>query len=76
MDEDQISALKVPPHSIEAEQSILGGLLIVNKAIDRIAGQVSASDFYRNDHRIIFTHISKLIDNNDPADIVTVAESL
>ena len=76
MDEDQISALKVPPHSIEAEQSILGGLLIDNKAIDRIAGQISASDFYRNDHRIIFTHISKLIDNNDPADIVTVAESL
>ena len=76
MDEDQISALKVPPHSIEAEQSILGGLLIDNKAIDRITGQVSASDFYRNDHRIIFTHISKLIDNNDPADIVTVAESL
>ena len=76
MDDDQISALKVPPHSIEAEQSILGGLLIDNKAIDRIAGQVSASDFYRNDHRIIFTHISKLIDNNDPADIVTVAESL
>ena len=76
MDEDQISALKVPPHSIEAEQSILGGLLIDNKAIDRIAGQVSASDFYRNDHRVIFTHISKLIDNNDPADIVTVAESL
>ena len=76
MDEDQISALKVPPHSIEAEQSILGGLLIDNKAIDRIAGQVSASDFYRNDHKIIFTHISKLIDNNDPADIVTVAESL
>ena len=76
MDEDQLSALKVPPHSIEAEQSILGGLLIDNKAIDRIAGQVSASDFYRNDHRIIFTHISKLIDNNDPADIVTVAESL
>ena len=54
----------------------MGGLLIDNKAIDRIAGQVSASDFYRNDHRIIFTHISKLIDNNDPADIVTVAESL
>jgi len=76
MDENQISALKVPPHSIEAEQSILGGLLIDNKAIDRIAGQVSASDFYRNDHRIIFSHISKLIDNNDPADIVTVAESL
>tara|TARA_Y100000022_G_scaffold83919_1_gene72396 strand:- start:1600 stop:2979 length:1380 start_codon:yes stop_codon:yes gene_type:complete len=76
MDENQISSLKVPPHSIEAEQSILGGLLIDNKAIDRIAGQVSASDFYRNDHKIIFSHISKLIDNNQPADIVTVAESL
>jgi len=76
MDENQISSLKVPPHSIEAEQSILGGLLIDNKSIDRIAGQVSASDFYRNDHKIIFSHISKLIDNNQPADIVTVAESL
>ena len=76
MDENQISSLKVPPHSIEAEQSILGGLLIDNKAIDRIAGQVSASDFYRNDHQIIFSHISKLIDHNQPADIVTVAESL
>jgi replicative DNA helicase len=76
MDENQISSLKVPPHSIEAEQSILGGLLIDNKAIDRIAGQVSASDFYRNDHKIIFSHISKLIDHNQPADIVTVAESL
>jgi len=76
MDEKQISSLKVPPHSIEAEQSILGGLLIDNKAIDRIAGQVSASDFYRNDHQIIFSHISKLIDHNQPADIVTVAESL
>jgi replicative DNA helicase len=50
--------------------------LIDNKAIDRIAGQVSASDFYRNDHQIIFSHISKLIDHNQPADIVTVAESL
>jgi replicative DNA helicase len=50
--------------------------LIDNKAIDRIAGQVSASDFYRNDHKIIFSHISKLIDHNQPADIVTVAESL
>ncbi|MBT3826929.1 MAG: replicative DNA helicase [Nitrosomonadales bacterium] len=76
MDDKQISALKVPPHSIEAEQSILGGLLIDNKAIDRIAGQVSSTDFYRNDHQIIFSHISKLIDKNQPADIVTVGESL
>ena len=72
----QISALKLPPHSIEAEQSVLGGLLLNNEAWDRIGDIVSDEDFYRDDHRRIYRHISKLIENNKPADVLTVAESL
>jgi replicative DNA helicase len=68
--------LKLPPNSIEAEQSVLGGLLIQNEAMDRITDVLSAADFYRFDHKIIFEQISKLIETNEPADIVTVAESL
>ena len=72
----QISALKLPPHSIEAEQSVLGGLLLNNEAWDRIGDIVTDEDFYRDDHRRIYRHISKLIENNKPADVLTVAESL
>ncbi len=68
--------LKLPPHSVEAEQSVLGGLLLENEALDKIIDILSASDFYQHDHRLIFQHIVKLLDNNKPADIVTVAESL
>ncbi len=68
--------LRVPPHSIEAEQSVLGGLLLDNQAWDRIADLVLESDFYRFDHRLIFQHILKLIDRQRPADVVTVFESL
>ncbi len=56
----QVSALKLPPHSIEAEQSLLGGLLLDNNAWDRIADVVAESDFYRDDHRRIFRYIGKL----------------
>jgi replicative DNA helicase len=72
----QLLALKVPPHSLEAEQSLLGGLLLDNHAFDRIADLVSAEDFYRDDHRRIFRHVARLIDQNKPADVVTVAESI
>src|SRR5213080_1779346 len=72
----QLESLKVPPHSIEAEQSVLGGLLLDNAAWDRIADFVSEDDFYRYDHRIIFQHIVKLINNTKPADVITVYESL
>ena len=71
-----IAALKLPPHSIEAEQSLLGGLLLDNTAWDRIADVVSESDFYRDDHRRIFRHTAKLIEQAKPADVVTVYESL
>ena len=72
----QISTLKLPPHSIEAEQSVLGGLLLNNDAWDRIGDIVGDEDFYRDDHRRIYRHISKLIENNKPADVLTTAESL
>jgi replicative DNA helicase len=72
----QVAALKLPPHSIEAEQSLIGGLLLDNQAWDRIADQVNEADFYRDDHRRIFAHIRKLIETGRPADVVTVFESI
>ncbi|WP_151638341.1 replicative DNA helicase [Noviherbaspirillum aerium] len=72
----QLDALRIPPHSIEAEQSVLGGLLLDNAAWDRIADFVSEDDFYRYDHRVIFQHIVKLINGSRPADVITVYEAL
>src|SRR5437763_11689332 len=72
----QLLALKLPPHSIEAEQSLLGALLIDNQAFDRIADLVAGEDFYRDDHRRIWRHIQKLVEASRPADVVTVAESI
>jgi replicative DNA helicase len=74
--DSQLLSLKVPPHSIEAEQSVLGGLLLDNTAWDRIGDVLSVDDFYRDDHRRIFGHIARLIDQAKPADVVTVAESI
>jgi replicative DNA helicase len=76
MADEQLDSLKLPPHSIEAEQSVIGGLLLENEALDKIADILSAQDFYQHDHKTIFEHIAKLIERNRPADIVTVAESL
>jgi replicative DNA helicase len=72
----QFSDVRTPPHSIEAEQSVLGGLLLDNVAWDRIADLVSAGDFYRNDHRLIYQAIGKLLEASRPADVVTVYEAL
>src|SRR5512137_1671762 len=68
--------LRVPPHSIEAEQSVLGGLLLDNQAWDRIGDLVADSDFYRDEHRRIFRQIRNLLERAKPADVVTVAEAL
>jgi replicative DNA helicase len=76
MADEQLDSLKLPPHSIEAEQSVIGGLLLENEALDKVADILSAADFYQHDHKTIFQHIAKLIEHNRPADIVTVAESL
>ena len=72
----QIEAMRVPPQSVEAEQSVLGGLLLDNTAWDKISDMVGETDFYRADHRLIFQHVMLLIENNRPADVLTVAESL
>jgi replicative DNA helicase len=72
----QLLALKVPPHSVEAEQSLLGGLLLDNQAFDKIADLVTAEDFYRDDHRRIYRHLARLIEQGKPADVVTVAEAV
>lgn len=74
--DQQLDSLRIPPHSIEAEQSVLGGLLLDNAAWDRIADFLRDDDFYRYDHRIIFQHIAKLINASRPADVITVFESL
>jgi len=74
--DQQIEALRLPPQSIEAEQSVLGGLLLDNTAWDRISDIVGENEFYRSDHRLIFNHIVLLIENGKPADVLTVAESL
>ena len=72
----QLAAVRLPPHSIEAEQSVLGGLLLDNTAWDRIADLIGTNDFYRQDHQYIFGAISRLVDASKPADSVTVFEAL
>ena len=74
--DSDLESLRLPPQSVEAEQSVLGGLLLENTAWDRVSDVVSETDFYRADHREIFKHIVLLIENNKPADVLTVAESL
>lgn len=73
---EAIEHLKVPPHSIEAEQSVLGGLLLENRAWDKIADIVLEEDFYRQDHRLIFRSIAVLAERDEPLDIITLSEWL
>jgi replicative DNA helicase len=70
------AALKVPPHSIEAEQSVLGGLMLDNSAWDRVVDTLNEGDFYRRDHRLIFAAVHALADGNQPFDVVTLSEHL
>jgi replicative DNA helicase len=72
----QIAQLRVPPHSIEAESSVLGGLLLDNHAWDRVGDLLVESDFYRHEHQLIFTAISTLVNATKPADVITVYEQL
>ena len=69
-----VENLTVPPHSIEAEQSVLGGLLLSSNAWDQVADILVESDFYREDHRTIFRAVSELHDNSRPCDAVTITE--
>lgn len=72
----EVDSLKVPPHSIEAEQSVLGGLMLDNNAWDRVAEKVVKDDFYMKQHRDIFTAMAALMVQNLPIDLITVSEAL
>jgi len=68
--------LRQPPHSVEAERSLLGGLMLDQRAWDQIADAVGVEDFYRADHRLIFDSVATLVERNQPPDAVTVSEQL
>lgn len=72
----ELNRIKMLPHSIEAEQSVLGGLLLSADSWDSVADAVSARDFYRPDHRLIFRQIAKLADDAQPVDVITVSDKL
>lgn len=72
----RVDDLKIPPHSIEAEQAVLGGLMLDNAAWDRVADRVSEGDFYRHDHRLIFRAVASLAERSQPFDVVTLSEWL
>ena len=68
--------IKVPPNSMEAEQSLIGGIMLDAQAWDKIADVVAAEDFYRKDHQLIFAAIANLVEAGSPCDVVTVSEYL
>ncbi|MBX3608089.1 MAG: replicative DNA helicase [Piscinibacter sp.] len=74
--DDEVARLRIPPHSIEAEQSVLGGLLLDNSAWDRAGDLLTDSDFYRYEHRLIYQAIGGLVNATKPADVITVFEQL
>ncbi|OQX30840.1 MAG: replicative DNA helicase [Candidatus Sedimenticola endophacoides] len=69
-------ALRVPPHSIQAEQSVLGGLMLDNQAWDQIADRIGEVDFYRREHRLIFRSVQALAEKGQPLDVITLSEEL
>ncbi len=74
--DQQVAQLRIPPHSLEAESSVLGGLLLDNSAWDRVGDLVTDSDFYRYEHRLVFAAVAALINSSRPADVITVFEHL
>ncbi|MEO7241832.1 MAG: replicative DNA helicase [Variovorax sp.] len=72
----QIAQLRIPPHSIEAESSVLGGLLLDNSAWDRVGDLLHDLNFYRYEHKLIYAAIATLVNANKPADVITVFEQL
>ncbi|WP_312605946.1 replicative DNA helicase, partial [Kosakonia cowanii] len=72
----KLEGMKVPPHSIEAEQSVLGGLMLDNERWDDVAERVVSEDFYTRQHRHIFTEMHRLQEMGKPIDLITLAESL
>ncbi len=70
----RIDTLRVPPHSIDAEQAVLGGLMLDERAWERIADKLTEEDFYRKDHRLVYRALSELSEKNMPCDAVTLGE--
>ena len=75
-DDSVMASLKLPPHSIDAEQAVIGGVLILNEAWDNIAELLGADDFFRPEHKTIFSAMAKLVEEQQPLDAVTLAETL
>ncbi len=73
---DDLSGLRVPPHSIEAEQAVVGGLMLDNSRWEEVGDRITEADFYRREHALIFRALSTLGDRGDPLDVVTVSEWL
>ncbi|TOC26814.1 replicative DNA helicase [Vibrio parahaemolyticus] len=74
--DSQVDAIKVPPHSLEAEQSVIGGLLLDNECWDTVAERVVASDFYSRPHRLIFEGVKTILESGKPLDLITLSEHL
>lgn len=72
----QVDAIKTPPHSIEAEQSVIGGLLLDNERWDTVAEKVMASDFYSRPHKIVFEAVKSILEDSQPLDLITLSEFL
>ena len=72
----QVAQLRIPPHSQEAESSVLGGLLLDNNSWDKVADLLVEADFYRYEHRLVFASITSLVNSNRPADVITVFEQM
>lgn len=70
------NAVKVPPHSLDAEQSVLGGVMLDNRAWDNVVDKLREDDFYRNEHRLIYRAMGRLVEHSKPLDVLTVSEAL
>ncbi|OBT23753.1 replicative DNA helicase [Vibrio lentus] len=73
---DQVDAIKVPPHSLEAEQSVIGGLLLDNERWDTVSEKVVSKDFYSRPHRLIFEAVKDILEESSPLDLITLSEHL
>ena len=76
MNEADFSSHKLPPQNIEAEQSVLGGILIENEAINKVIEILTPEDFYRDAHRKIFEALIILSERDEPADLITLTDEL
>ena len=72
----QLERIKIPPHSLEAEQSVLGGLMLDNERWDTVSERVTSNDFYSQSHRLVFNEMQCLLEQNKPIDLITLSESL